>query len=246
MTTHEELARENEQLRARLQTAQKWMQREVESDRRALKQKEITSKTRSFFQNTFEEEGLDILAKQIEGYFPGGIHNAPKYTEKRLLDAEIYWFTLQKYPTLDAFPILVSYQKILDAWIEQTLVAPWRQSLVKVRPITPKTPLDFDLERVYTKKFSLSLGRLFDLLQKEKNHTSLGAYEAHILTFWKKNTSSVLDILLSDVVFLKLAQYIDHEFSGKKRHASKVTFKDALLLRELCIGEKGIFVQIFS
>jgi hypothetical protein len=30
---------------------------------------------------------------------------------------------------MDSLPIIIAYQKILDAWIEEKLVAPWRSSL---------------------------------------------------------------------------------------------------------------------
>jgi hypothetical protein len=58
--------------------------------------------------------------------FDNSIERAPRYTLERLIDAEIYWNTLQQYPQMDALPIIIAYQKILDAWIEERLVAPWR------------------------------------------------------------------------------------------------------------------------
>ncbi|MFZ2255997.1 MAG: hypothetical protein WAW59_01705 [Patescibacteria group bacterium] len=58
--------------------------------------------------------------------FDTSLERAPRYTLERLVDAEIYWNTLQQYPQMDALPIIIAYQKILDAWIEERLVAPWR------------------------------------------------------------------------------------------------------------------------
>lgn len=42
------------------------------------------------------------------------------------MDSEIYWITLQKHPTIDAFPVIASYQKILDAFFEANMTIPFR------------------------------------------------------------------------------------------------------------------------
>ena len=52
--------------------------------------------------------------------------SAPPHTMERLMDAEIYWITLQKHPTIDAFPVIASYQKILDAFFEERITTPFR------------------------------------------------------------------------------------------------------------------------
>ena len=78
--------------------------------------------TRKHFENIFEEEGVEIITKRILDTFGNLLDHAPKYTLERLIDAEIYWETLQRYPHMDALPIILAYQKILDAWIEEVLI----------------------------------------------------------------------------------------------------------------------------
>ncbi len=126
MQKKEDLIRENIELRARLELAEKWMQREVQTALQSIQKKEVRSVTRKHFSNLLEEEGIEIIARRITDIFGKSLNNAPEYTLERLIDAEIYWQTLQKYPTMDGLPIILAYQKILDAWIEERLISGFR------------------------------------------------------------------------------------------------------------------------
>lgn len=126
MPTKEDLIRENHELRAKLELAQIWMQREVADSISRIQEERSRKNVRIALQNVFEKDGVDILTRKIVSKFDGSIARAPKYTLERLIDAEIYWNTLQQYPQMDALPIIIAYQKILDAWIEDRLIAPWR------------------------------------------------------------------------------------------------------------------------
>ena len=128
MQTKDDLIRENAELRARLELAEQWMQREVQTAMRHIQKKEVQSVTRKHFSNLLEEEGIDIIARRIHDTFGDGLAHAPGYTLERLIDAEIYWQTLQKYPTMDGLPIVLAYQKILDAWVEEKLISVWRKN----------------------------------------------------------------------------------------------------------------------
>lgn len=128
MQTKDELIRENVELRARLALAERWMQREVQTAMRHVQKKEVQTATRKHFSNLLEEEGIDIMARRIHDMFGESLQNAPVFTLERLIDAEIYWQTLQKYPTMDGLPIVLAYQKILDAWVEEKLIASWRRT----------------------------------------------------------------------------------------------------------------------
>ena len=129
MVTKEDLIRENTELKARLDLAEKWMRREVATSIDRIQKEQSQKTTRKSLANMFESEGLDILTKRILDQFDDSLSHAPKYTIERLIDAEIYWQTLQRYPQMDALPIVLAYQKILDAWIEETLIAPYRTKM---------------------------------------------------------------------------------------------------------------------
>lgn len=126
MQKKDDLINENTELRARLSLAEKWMQREVASSVKKIREESLRKNQRKHFENTFESERLDMITRDIMEKYGDTLDHAPKYTLERLIDAEIYWYTLQKYPTMDALPIVLAYQKILDAWIEERLIADFR------------------------------------------------------------------------------------------------------------------------
>lgn len=128
MKTQKELLAENIELRSKLALAEKWMRREVASSIKKVREDKLKKDQRKYFENAFESESLDIFTRDIISLFGESLDRAPKYTLERLIDAEIYWFTLQKYPQMDALPVVLAYQKILDAWIEESLIMPWRES----------------------------------------------------------------------------------------------------------------------
>ena len=168
--TQEELIQENRELKARLALAQKWMQREVSASLRIIQEKKNQKKTRKHLSNVFEEEGVDIIIRKITGIFGDALSRAPEYTLERLIDADIYWQTLQKYPTMDGLPIVLSYQKILDSYIEDTLIYPFRKSNlnIAVQKIKEHTMVSYqqqqeyeqiekDIDNVLTRGYTLSL-----------------------------------------------------------------------------------------
>lgn len=126
----QDLIRENKELRLRLAHAERWMRREVQTALVELQKSRVTKGIRTHFSNVFETSGINLITQSLLSRFPDGLHHAPKYTLERLIDAEIYWYTLQKYPNMDALPIVLSYQKILDSWVEQFLVKSWRTPAV--------------------------------------------------------------------------------------------------------------------
>jgi regulator of replication initiation timing len=67
--TQEELILENDELRARLSLAEKWMKREVQAAIRHIQKKEVQNSTRKHFENLFEEDGIDMIAQRIMDIF---------------------------------------------------------------------------------------------------------------------------------------------------------------------------------
>jgi hypothetical protein len=128
MSKKDDLIPENRELRAKLALAEKWMRREVQSAIVEVSKRSIQGNTRKHFKNILEEESVEIMTRHIFDIFGSTLEYAPRYTLERLIDAEIYWETLQRYPNMDALPIILAYQKILDTSIEERLVAPWRET----------------------------------------------------------------------------------------------------------------------
>lgn len=245
--TQEELILENDELRARLSLAEKWMKREVQAAIRHIQKKEVQNSTRKHFENLFEEEGIDMIAQRIMDIFWESLTFAPKFTLERLIDAEIYWSTLQQYPTVDALPIIIAYQKILDAWIEESLITHWRwmykwQSYYNS---SLDNQLEKDLYNVLTKDYSLSIGRFYQMIEMIHKNETGGKLILDLAVYWKESIPHIFWLLLSQSFFDWLATLMNREIFTKKRHETKVTYSDAKKIREVLLDDsllKNIFL----
>jgi hypothetical protein len=268
MPTKDDLIRENHELRAKLEFAQAWMRREVATSISRIQEEQSQKSTRVAMKNIFETEWLDILTRKVLWKFDTSLKNAPRYTLERLIDAEIYWNTLQQYPQMDALPIIIAYQKILDAWIEERLVAPWRHrewstaersdpgtknrnsyrltGFPPAREWQKREWLEQDIVNLIGKKYTLSIGRLYQLLQATRNKELLGRVTREFVHYI--DSQGILDTLLSDGFFVPFHSLMEREVFSRKRHESKVTYADARFTRDILIDaseKRGLFEMIF-
>lgn len=242
MQTKDDLIRENAILRARLDLAERWMQREVQAAMQSIEKQWVKSQVRRHFANLLEEEWVDIIARRLHETFGSSLEGAPAFTLERLIDAEIYWQTLQKYPTMDGLPIILAYQKILDAWVEKVLIAPWRQVPHKPSLYT-NDGLTRDIENIIAKKYTLSLGRLYQILEFVREGKHVSSTVSELVDFWKVKFPEILATLVSDDFFLPFSELMNREIFTKKRHENKVTFSDVKIAK---ISINKLLLQIFS
>ncbi len=240
MSIHDDLISENAELSARLALAEKWMRREIQSAIAWVRRASVRKDTRRHFQNAFEEDGIEMITQRIMDIFGESLTHAPKYTLERLIDAEIYWETLQKYPTLDALPIVSSYQKILDAYFERILAGfRSRHSDFTRDPgfsLQKPSNLDRDIENVISKKYLLSLGRWYQFFQKIRGGEVLAwEYEKLLESYIMTNHKSLLRVCTTDSFFLGFSELIALEVFGRKRHDTKISYADARRVREICV-----------
>lgn len=253
MQKKEDLIQENVELIARLALAEKWMRREVQSAISSVRRAEIKKDTRKHFENTFEQDGVEMITQRIMDSFGDALSRAPKYTLERLIDAEIYWETLQRYPHMDALPVVLAYQKILDAWIEESLVWPWRideSKKWKSKNISSvsNSSLEKDIENISTKNYTLSIGRWYQILMMMKNSEPFPPVIGVLAWFWETQYPKLLSWITSDAFISKFSLLMDREIFSKKRHEKKVTYSDAKVTREIFIGlgeSPWILQQIF-
>lgn len=153
----DDLIQENIELKSRLEIALGWMKREIKTAKNNIQKKQVQYSTRKHFSNLFEQEGIDMIVRRIHNEFGESLKNAPEFTLERLIDAEIYWQTLQKYPIADGLPVILAYQKILDSWIEENLVVLFRISMKEYRSPIQDSSLGRDIQNIITKKYTLSI-----------------------------------------------------------------------------------------
>lgn len=251
--TKDELIRENTELQARLALAEKWMRREVQSAIRLAQEKSVKKSTRKNINSVFQEEWVDIITTRILSLFGEHLKFAPKFTLERLIDAEIYYETLQRYPSMDGLPVVLAYQKILDAWIEENLIHDWRnKNMWRVESGKWRindTGIENDLRNILFKNYTLSIGRLYQILKIMRDQSNRIDKETEewwlfsdVIEYWKSEKNELFRTLLSDDFFRPFSLLMDREVFSKKRHESKVTFSDVKIMKESILQ---ILPQIF-
>lgn len=161
------------------------------------------------------------------------IRLAPPYTLDRLIDAEIYWYLLQKFPHMDGLPMIISYQKIIDDWIESALIAPWRQEYRGDRSVSPVSPIERDLSQIIDRHYTLSIGRLYQIITSIRHGDISWGHMESLISYWRYHIPGILDGLLSDQIYQIITELIDTRVFSQKRHESKVTYREAEQVREL-------------
>ena len=257
MQKMEDLIRENSELRSRLDLAEKWIRKEIQWSISKIQREQSKKWTRKAIGNIFETEWLDILTRSILDQFDDPLSHAPKYTIERLIDAEIYWQTLQRYPQMDALPIILAYQKIFDAWIEEKLVASWR--IHQTHWVSHSTywrskehstdAIEADITNIRTRKYTLSIGRFYQIIMLIRGWWDQVWNLWNLVSFWKDQDSHILDVLISDEFFVPFTELMEREVFTRKRHESKGNYSDAKTIREVMVDEttrKSFLEMIFS
>lgn len=248
MPTKEELIRANEELRLRLMHAEGWMRRQVQEAAHVIERHEQRKENRRHFENLLEEDLIDTLQRRMEGYFWWSLNYAPVYTRERLMDAEIYWITLQKHPTIDAFPVIASYQKILDAFFEEMVTREFRARYRDLHIPRIDRWLEQDISLVISKDYTLSLGRWYQFMISVSRGENLGYFSRLLADSIKKEKPHIADILFVPEFIERFETLIDMEVFGRKRHEQKISYTDAKRVREILVGnyeKDGLLRMIF-
>ncbi len=209
----EELLKENEALKRQLEVCVRWMRREVEESVHKISKRKVSKMTEVGRDDFLRENQEAIIGKRIADYF-GDILllNAPKETIEYLVSSEISYYNLSKNPSLDGFSVIGSYHKILDVWVEHMIVNQFRKFAQKkgATVLRVNDPMEKSLHSVVTKKFILSLGRLFGLLRMIRNNEPLYDFGRTFRDYLDKYPD-LRNMLLSDRFFLLFEKIIDSD-----------------------------------
>lgn len=253
-TREEELLAEIESLKRKLDVSTRWMKRQVQESIQSVAKDRVKKINRYKFQNELEREQLVLLESSIEDYFGTVLLSAPPKTVERLIDAELQWYTLQKYPQMDALALTLAYQKIFDACIEQYLSEPFRQYARKqkilMRTKYEDPALEKDLENVLYKWYNLSSGRLYQLIEVLKKWPPLTQFVWVFQDFLEHTNTHLASLLISDEFMTPFRSIIEMEIFSKKRHESKVSYIDGKNTRSIMVGnlqaKNSILYQLFE
>lgn len=241
------LLQENEFLKHKLLQSQVWMRRQVEEAKKSIQEKWLQKHVRSRLENELVKEEMDYFHKRIHDYFWDLLSFSPKRTFEHLLNAEVQWALLQKYPRMDALTLSFSYQKIFESFVEKDIVQPFRNSLWKREghPGFIINPLDSDIVKLRNRGYHLSLGRFYQIII---TNTVLPESATCVLQqFLEKDLFPLWRYFHSTSFLSRYREIIESEVFSTKRHEKKVSYSDAKMTRRLLVGNfqdrGGIFYE---
>lgn len=237
--TLKDLEAENLVLRRKLDICMHWMRREVEESVHKISKRKVSKMTETNRDEFLRENQEAIIAKRIQDYF-GDILllNAPKETIEHLVSSEINFYNLGKNTGLDGFSVISSYHKILDVWVEHMIMNQYRKFAQKkgATVLRVNDPMEKSLHLVVTKRFILSLGRLFGLIRMIRNGERLHDFGRTFVEYLDKYPN-LREFLLSDSFFSLFEKVIESDVFGGKRHSGSISLTDTKNTRTWITGD---------
>lgn len=224
-----QIASENKKLRERLAIAEQWIGREL-SDMQLRKIKE------EMYQKTkvdLNESEADILTR-IKKYFGDSIETMSEENREYLVESEVNFSHLVRKKNLDGIMVSSLYQRILEDIFETHITQHFRKDNKRSRLHPAKNDLlEKTLYKVIHDDFRLSIGKIFQILQRIMDDPDTDLMKAFHASIMGLPFSSVLD----DAQFWEyMTDLIETHAFGGKRHAGKITFQDIRSLREVMTG----------
>ena len=229
------LEKENEILKKKLEIAQNWIKREILTDFKNIKISKIGLDIENQKNNFFDENIEEIVYSEISWFFDEEIFlHISKDILENILSGEILYYYLNKNKNLDWVGIIISYQKSFDKLIEEQISKPFRKyfNSLKIKPNLENDLIEKNIHSVVFSGYSFSFGKFYNLLKNIKENKDLWNYSQIFSDFLEKY--KYLKNILLDESFLNFyEELIDLETFTEKRHIWKVNFSEVLETRKI-------------
>jgi len=223
-TEKNSLKQENVELKHKLEIAQKWMQSQV-----LWEQNNIQNKWNI----------RDAIEQKIYNFFPPeSLSNFPNNGVENIISAEILFEHLSSWENFDGISVLISYGKILDQMIE-LYITKWFRKYISKNKLSPtyiNEPLEKALRLIVEKKYTFSLGRLYQALELITKWQKLNPYLKEFSEYIKSR-DFLLDTLLTPAFLLQLKCIINSQALTDKRHSWVLNRKDTISVRNAIVWD---------
>lgn len=241
MTNDELLAlrAENETLRRQLKVATNWMERQWREETHKISKRRTNRMTESDKAEFLRENLEEVSFRRVHDFFGDLLlMNAPKDTVPHLVDAEITFFNLRRMNSGDGLSVISSYTKLLDGLVEGYVTSQFRKYATKRGAVVLRVndPLEKALHLVITKKYILSIGRLYALLKSIRGDEKLHGFGTTFREYLEKY-ATLGNFLLSDEFFVPFAKLVESDVFGSKRHSGKITIDETVETRNVLLGD---------
>ncbi len=221
---------ENIRLKSQLKTARSWIKKEVSE-----KQESISYVAHLVWENvSFHEEEA---REKIQQYFPPEVYLFLSDEEiSCLISSELIYTKILEGELLDGMNVVLWYHKVLDALIEQYITEWFRKFVWKRKLPDSHDPLESFFEQVHEKNYSLSFGRLFQILERIWEKKEIFWYQKFFYEYISSNSYLKKSLLESDF-FVQCKQLVEGEYVGEKRHGGFLWKEETIFARNLYIGK---------
>ena len=161
------LEEENKKLRKQLASAQNWIQREIHAKKEGVNHiDDMIGENISFH----EEE----VTEKIQRFLPPLVYMFLSDEELScLISSELTYTNILEGELLDGMNVVLGYHKVVDAFIEEFITKGFRSFVGERNPPDSHDPLEAFFEQVHEKNYSLSFGRLYQILERIKQKKEL-------------------------------------------------------------------------
>lgn len=237
--TDSQLLAENNILKAKLSSAQRWMEREVRNQMTQIAKQKIQQQTwddkNMFFENNIEE----IISQKVVDFFGEVLLlNIPSSVIENIIAAEVNFYHMKKSPNADGLGVITSYHKSFDSLIESFITKGFRKFAMKKGQKFLRTNdlLEKSLHSIVTQWYIFSVWRLYHIIKLLYTGAELYDYGKCFKEYLDKY-SYLKDALLDDTFYNNFRKLVESELVGKKRHVWKISYEETELARKLFIGD---------
>ena len=227
------LEEENLELKRRLAAAQKWMNWEVNDAKKLITKEQTQWNTHNLYHENLE----DIISERIYNFFPSEVlSHFPNGWVENIISSELIYYHIVHWWHVDGTGVILWYQKVIDSMVELYITKGFRKYAKKnTRTHSPENdPLEKAFHLVIEKKYILSLGRLYSVLNNIQSNKKLLYYSSNFLNYLKSRPFLEKSLLHSDFL-LQLQSLIHLHALWEKRHHGVLSPSDTKKARNICI-----------
>jgi len=233
------LEKENKELKRKLKNIKKWLDKQIWKKLEIIRKNKIFRNTINNKENFIIKNIEDIVKKQINTFFSDILAiNIPNKVIENIINSEVNYYNLKKWQKIDGLSIIIWYHKVIDLLIEDFIIKEYRYFINKnsknIKIIND--PLEKSLNLVVKKWYSLSIGRLYNVIDDINSKNNLKWYTQAFVDFLEEY-SYLKKILLEKDFILKLKKIVDSWWLWIKRHSWNISNEETKELRKLIIWD---------
>ncbi len=233
------LEKENKELKRKLQNIKKWLDKQIWKKLEIIRKNKIFKNTINNKENFIIKNIEDIIKKQINTFFSDILAiNIPNKVVENIINSEVNYYNLKKWQKIDGLSIIIWYHKVIDLLVEDFITKEYRYFVNKYNKNIKiiNNPLEKSLNLVVKKWYSLSIGRLYNLIDNINSKDNLKWYTKIFANFLEEY-NYLKKILLEKDFILKLKKIVDSWWLWIKRHSWNISNEETKKLRKLIIWD---------